>query len=123
LAQSDIKWINLGSVANLEGALRSKRVAAVVASLSMVETAKTQDYGYTLFDSRDTEAWNKVFGGPMPSSTVYALAENVKKNPELYRRVAKAMVQADDFVKANTPEAIAEAIVSEMGGQSLPSLV
>jgi len=123
LAPSEIKWINLGSVANLEGAMRSKRVSAVVASLSMVETAKTQKYGYTLFDSRDTDAWNKVFGGPMPSSVVYALADNVKKKPELYRRVVKAMIQADDFIKKNSAETIAEAIVSEMGGQSVPSLV
>ena len=122
LARDDVNWLNLGSVANLMGALRAKRAAAVVASLSMIETAQDEKIGRVLFDSRDTEAWNKVFGGPMPSSVVYALAANVDKNPELYKRFVKAIIKADEFIKQNSPQAIAEVIAAEMGGQSSDAL-
>lgn len=122
LKKDDFTWLNLGSVANLQGALRAKRAGAVVASLSMIETAKTEKYGRVIFDSRDTAAWDKVFRGPMPSSVVYALAANVDKNPDLYKRFTKAIVKADQFIRANTAETIAETVAPEMGGQSVPSL-
>ena len=122
LARNDITWLNLGSVSNMMGALRSNRAAAVVASLSMMETARAENFGRVLFDSRDTAAWNKVFGGPMPSSVVYALAASVDKQPDLYRRFVRAIVKADGFIKQNTPQAIAELIEPEMGGQSRDSL-
>lgn len=122
LASKEINWINLGSVANLEGAMRGKRVAGVVASLSMIETAENEKNGHVLFDSRDTTAWNSKFGGPMPSSVIYALADKVKARPELYRSLTKAMMQADTFIKENTAETIAKLIAPEMGGQSLPSI-
>lgn len=122
LKKDEFTWLNLGSVANMQGALRAKRAAAVVASLSMMETAKTEKYGRVIFDSRDTAAWDKVFKGPMPSSVIYALTANVDKNPEMYKKFTRAVVKADQFIRGNTPEAIAEAIGPEMGGQSIPSL-
>lgn len=122
LMPKELKWINLGSVANLEGALRSKRVAGVVASLSMIETAENEKNGHVLFDSRDTAAWNSKFGGPMPSSVIYALADKVKEKPDLYKSLTKAMIQADKFIKENSAETIAKLIVTEMGGQSLSSI-
>ncbi len=122
LKKDDITWLNLGSVANLQGALRAKRAAAVVASLSMMEAGKTEKYGRTIFDSRDTTAWDKVFKGPMPSSVIYALTANVDKNPDMYKRFTKAIIKADQFIRANSADAIAEAIGPEMGGQSIASL-
>ena len=122
LKKEDFGWLNLGSVSNMQGALRSKRAAAVVASLSMLETAKTEKYGRVIFDSRDTASWDKVFKGPMPSSVVYALTANVDKNPDLYKRFTRAIIKADDFIRKNTPDVIAEVIAPEMGGQSVTSL-
>jgi NitT/TauT family transport system substrate-binding protein len=122
LKKEDFTWLNLGSVANMQGALRAKRAAAVVASLSMIETAKTEKNGRVIFDSRDTAAWDKIFKGPMPSSVIYALSANVDKNPELYKKFTRAVVKADQFIRINTAAVIAEAIGPEMGGQSIPSL-
>ena len=122
LARNDITWLNLGSVSNMMGALRSNRAAALVASLSMMETARADKSGQVLFDSRDTNAWNAIFGGPMPSSVVYALAANVGKQPDLYRRFVRAVIKADNFIKQSSPQDIAKVIEPEMGGQSLDSL-
>lgn len=122
LKKEDFTWLNLGSVANMQGALRAKRAAAVVASLSMMEAGKTEKYGRVIFDSRDTAAWDKVFKGPMPSSVIYALTANVDKNPEMYKRFTKAIIQADQFIRSNSAGTIAEVIGPEMGGQSIPAL-
>lgn len=119
---SDAAWLSLGSVANLQGALKSGRVESVMASLSMIETATKEGYGRVLFDSRNDAAWNKEFGGPMPSSVIYALVDTIEKKRDALRRFVRAIVRADEYIKATSAEDIAAAIAPEMGGQPVASL-
>ena len=122
LKPGEATWLSLGSVANLQGALKSGRVESVMASLSMIETAQKEGYGRVLFDSRDDVAWNRQFGGTMPSSVVYALTETIDKKKDAMRRFVRGIVKADDWIKKSTPEEIAVAIAPEMGGQPVASL-
>lgn len=122
LKPADITWLSLGSVANLQGALKSNRVESVMASLSMLETAQKEGYGRVLFDSRDGAAWNQQFGGVMPSSVVYALTETIDKKKDAMRKFTRGIVKADDWIKKNSPEEIANVIAPEMGGQPAASL-
>lgn len=118
----DATWVSLGAVSNLTGALKSGRVESVMASLSMMDAATQEGYGRILFDSRDDAAWNKEFGGPMPSSVIYALADTVDKKKDAMRRFVRGIVKADDWIKKSSPDEIAQVILPEMGGQPLPSL-
>jgi NitT/TauT family transport system substrate-binding protein len=122
LKPGDATWLSLGSVANLQGALKSGRVESVMASLSMIETAQKEGYGRVLFDSRDDAAWNRQFGGAMPSSVVYALTDTIDKKKDAMRRFVRGIVKADDWIKKSSPDEIAAAIAPEMGGQPAASL-
>ena len=122
IKSGEATWLSLGSVANLQGALKSGRVESVTASLSMIETALKEGYGRVLFDSRNDAAWNKEFGGPMPSSVIYALNETIDKKKDAMRRFVRGIIKADDYIKKASAEEIAAVIAPEMGGQPVASL-
>jgi NitT/TauT family transport system substrate-binding protein len=122
LKEGEVTWVSLGAVSNLVGALKSGRVEAVMASLSMMDTATKEGYGRIVFDSRDGAAWNAQFGGPMPSSVIYALTDTIENKKDMMRRFVRGIVKADDFIKKASPEEIAQVIAPEMGGQPVPSL-
>jgi len=120
--EGDATWVSLGAVNNLVGALKSGRVEAVMASLSMMESATKEGYGRVLFDSRNDAEWNKEFGGAMPSSVIYALADTIDKKKDAMRRFVRGIVKADEYIKKASPEEIAHVIAPEMGGQPVPAL-
>ena len=122
VAAKDVEWLGLGAVNNILGGLKGGRIEAAVASLSMIETVTTEGYGRVLFDSRDTEAWNKVFGGPMPSSVVYALTPTIEGKADMVRRFVKGIAAADAWIHKSSAREIAEALLPDMGGQPIEAI-
>ncbi|TCR62557.1 ABC transporter substrate-binding protein [Bosea sp. BK604] len=122
LTNQDVQWLSLGALNNIVGALRSGRIEAAVASVSMIETAVKEGYGRVIFDSRDSKEWDAIFGGPMPSSVIYALQATIDQKPEMVKKVVRAMAAADDFIRTNSPEEVAKTILADMGGQDLASV-
>jgi NitT/TauT family transport system substrate-binding protein len=56
----------LGDFATMLAAVKSGQVDAAVATISMIDSAKQQGWGYALFDVTDEKTWLKLFGGPVP---------------------------------------------------------
>ena len=100
----------LGDFATMMGAVKTKQVAATIATVSMVDAAKQEGWGVPIFDVSDTKSWNAVFGGDVPGVACYVLAESVKKKPEMIQAFVNALVKATDIVKASTPEALTDLI-------------
>jgi NitT/TauT family transport system substrate-binding protein len=100
----------LGDFATMMGAVKTKQVAATIATVSMVDAAKEEGWGTLLFDVSDAKGWDSVFGGELPGVGAYVLAESVKKRPEVIQAFVNAMVKATDVLKTSTPEAIADLV-------------
>jgi NitT/TauT family transport system substrate-binding protein len=103
----------LGDFVTMLGAVKSKQVDATIATISMIDAAKQEGWGATLFDVTDEKTWNETFGGDVPGVGCYVLTESIEKRGPAIQAFVNAMVKGSDWVKANTPEAIVDLIYQD----------
>jgi sulfonate transport system substrate-binding protein len=103
----------LGDFVTMMGAVKTKQVAATMATLSMIEKAREEGWGVPLFDVTQDRDWTRIFGGDVPGVTCYALDDTVKKRADVLQAFVTAMTKAYDFLKASSPEAIADVVYTE----------
>jgi len=100
----------LGDFATMMGALKSGQVDATIATISMIDSAKQQGWGHTLFDVTDETAWSNVFGGNVPGVGCYVLEESRESNSDAIQAFVSAMSSAQKVLNESTPEEIVEEI-------------
>lgn len=103
----------LGDFVTMLGAVKSKQIDATIATISMIDAAKQEGWGATLFDVTDEKTWNEVFGGDVPGVGCYVLSESIEKRGPAIQAFVNAMVKGSDWVKANSPEAIVDLIYGD----------
>jgi NitT/TauT family transport system substrate-binding protein len=103
----------LGDFVTMLGAVKSKQVDATIATISMIDAAKQEGWGATLFDVTDEKTWNEVFGGDVPGVGCYVLSESLQKRGPAIQAFVNAMAKGSDWVKANSPEAIVDLIYQD----------
>jgi sulfonate transport system substrate-binding protein len=107
------KLQKLGDFVTMLGAVKSKQVDATIATISMIDAAKQEGWGATLFDVTDEKTWNETFGGDVPGVGCYVLSESIEKRGPAIQAFVNAMVKGSDWVKANPPEAIVDLIYQD----------
>ena len=108
-----LKQVNirgLGDFATMMGAVKAGQVDATIATISMLDSAKQQGWGHTLFDVTDEKAWNETFGGNVPGVGCYVLEDSIKPNGEALQAFVTAMAKAQDVLNTSTPEQIVDGI-------------
>lgn len=100
----------LGDFATMLGALKSGQVDATIATISMLDSAKQQGWGHTLFDVTDDASWNQVFGGSVPGVGCYVLEDSVKSRGDAIQAFVTAMSKAQDVLNTSTAEQIVDQI-------------
>jgi len=100
----------LGDLASIMGGLKSKRVDASIATIEMVNQAKLDGWGTTLFSITDDASWAKAFGGDIPGVAAFVLSKSLKAENETLKSFVAAMVQANDFIFSNSPSAIIDLV-------------
>ncbi|MCE9658168.1 MAG: ABC transporter substrate-binding protein [Burkholderiales bacterium] len=108
-----LKQVNirgLGDFATMMGAVKAGQVDATIATISMLDSAKQQGWGHTLFDVTDEGAWKETFGGNVPGVGCYVLQESLKTNGEALQAFVTAMAKAQDVLNSSTPEQIVDGI-------------
>jgi NitT/TauT family transport system substrate-binding protein len=103
----------LGDLATMMGAVKTKQAAASMATLSMIEKAREEGWGIPLFDVTSDRDWTRIFGGDVPGVTCYVLEETAKRRRDVLQAFVNAMVKGSDFLKASTPEAIADVVYAD----------
>ena len=98
----------LGDFVTMLGAVKSKQVDASIATISMIDAAKQEGWGATLFDVTDAKTWNEVFGGDVPGVGCYVLSESIDKRRAAIQAFVNAMCKGTDWLKANSAEQIVE---------------
>jgi len=109
----DVDIRGLGDFATMLGALKSKQVAATVATSAMLDQVKQDDWAVPLFSIGDDASWNATFGGDVPGIGVYVLQEQIEKNPEAVQAAVTALVKGSDLIKSSSPESLTDLLYED----------
>jgi len=103
----------LGDFTTMLGALKSKQVAASIATVGMVDAAVGEGWAKPIFQSTSDSEWQASFGGDVPGVGVYVLAESIAKRRGDVQALVSGLVAGQDFLNASTPEEITALIRPE----------
>ena len=101
-----VTWVNGGGAKTRLGGLQSKQFDAIMAEPSIQFDAEDHGWGRPIYDVRDTAAWDRAFGGPIPTTAVYALASTVQAEPDVTQAFVNAVYRSMLWLKAHSVDEI-----------------
>lgn len=113
LAPTDVSVIGVGTSAGAVAAMRAGSIDAILNSDPVITILLSSGDAINAVDMRSPETSGAVFGGPYPEASVYVTAAFAAKNPHTMQAVANAVVRAEKWMAAATPEEIAGALPEE----------
>lgn len=113
LAPTDVSVIGVGTAAGAVAAMRAGQIDAILNSDPVITILLSNGDAINAVDMRSPETSNAVFGGPYPEASVYTTAAFAAKNPRTLQAVTNAVVRAERWMAASTPEQIAGALPEE----------
>ncbi len=99
LKPSDISVVGVGATTTAAAALRSGKIDAISNVDPVITILERAGEITVVSDTRNVEAADKIFGGPMPAACLYAPTSFVEKNPNVCQALANAMVRADKWIQ------------------------
>jgi NitT/TauT family transport system substrate-binding protein len=96
----------LGDFTTMLGALKSRQVAATIATIGMVDAATAEGWATPIFQSTSDAEWLASFGGDVPGVGVYVLADTIAKRRGDVQALVSGLVAGQDFLNQSTPEEI-----------------
>ncbi len=107
---SDVSFVGVGASQGAVAALRAGQIDAI-SNLDPVITILSRSNDIRIVsDTRDVAEADRVFGGPMPSATLYAPVSFIEKNPNTVQALTNAMVRADKWIQKAGPSDIVKAV-------------
>ncbi len=104
LKPSDISTIGVGLGAAAVTALKTGQIDAI-SNTDPVMSKLEQDGDIKIVaDTRTMKGTQQVLGGPMPAGCLYAPVEFIKKNPNTVQALTNAIVRADKWIHAASPQ-------------------
>ena len=107
---TDLTFRGLGDLSTMLGALKSKQVAATVATMGMMEQGIKQGFAVPIFDVTDDAAWTAAFGGDVPGLGCYVMKDSITRDADALQAFVSAMVLGQDFITASSADAITDLI-------------
>ena len=110
LKPNDVSFIGVGAAAGALSALRSGQIDAMV-NLDPVNTMLEQKNDIRVIaDTRTLKDTTALFGGPMPSGSLYTTEAFLTKYPNTAQALANAIVRADKWIQKAGPSDIIKAV-------------
>ena len=94
-----VEWVGGGASTTMLGGLKAGRFDAIMAVPEWQAAAVEEGFGTPLYDIRDEQAWNRVFGGPIPVTVGYVLKETIEKSPDLVQAYVNANYRAQQWIR------------------------
>jgi NitT/TauT family transport system substrate-binding protein len=113
LDPSDVSIIGVGTSAGAVAAMRSGQIDAILNSDPVVTILEQSGDTHTAVDMRSPATSDAAFGGPYPEASVYTTAAFVAKYPHTTQAITNAVVKAERWMAAATPDQIADALPVE----------
>jgi NitT/TauT family transport system substrate-binding protein len=103
-----VNFISVGDPGPQMGAFRSGRIDALMTNLVNYIDILDSDVGKAIFDANDGAAWDKVFGGNVPSQCTFAMADQIAAQPTIMQGVVNGIYRALKFIEKSSAETIYE---------------
>ncbi len=110
LRPSDVSIIGVGTGAGGIAAIKSGQIDAI-SNLDPIITKLEQDGDIKVIaDTRTMKGTEQLLGGPMPAGCLYAPVEFIRRNPNTVQALANAIVHADKWIHAASPQEVLKAV-------------
>lgn len=110
LKPSDVSFIGVGGGAGAITAMRTGQIDAIANLDPVISTLLKEDAIKIIADTRTLAVTQEIFGGNMPSGCLYTSQAFIDANPNTTQALANAIVRADKWIQAATPDEIAEVV-------------
>lgn len=110
LKPSDVSFIGVGAGAGAITAMRTGQIDAMANLDPVISTLLKEDAVKVIADTRTLKDTMQIFGGNMPSGCLYTSQEFIDKNPNTTQALANAIVRADKWIQAASPDDIAKVV-------------
>ncbi|HVG78352.1 MAG TPA: ABC transporter substrate-binding protein [Patescibacteria group bacterium] len=94
-----VEWVGGGASTTMLGGLKAGKFDAIMAVPEWMWAAEDQGFGKAIYDVLDAQAWNRVFGGPLPATVGYCLKETIERRPEAVQGYVNACYQAQQWIR------------------------
>ena len=118
-----VTWVNGGGAKTMLGGLQSKQFDAIMAAPSLQFDAEDHGWGRVIYDVNDEVAWKRAFGGPVPTTAIYALTSTIQAAPDVTQAFINAVYKALLWLKAHNVDEIYARIGEKYMGDVDPKAV
>ena len=105
-----VEWVGGGASQTMLGGLKAGKFDAIMAVPEWRWAAEREGFGTTIYDVLDETAWNRVFGGAIPVTVGYVVAETIEKSPDLVQAYVNAVYRAQGWIRGARDDEIVDAI-------------
>ncbi|NYT38566.1 transporter substrate-binding domain-containing protein [Allopusillimonas soli] len=110
LKPADVSYIGVGAGAGAITAMRTGQIDAIANLDPVISTLVKEDAVTLIADTRTLKDTKQVFGGNMPSGCLYTSQSFIDANPNTVQALANAIVRADKWIQAASPDEIAKTV-------------
>ncbi|HUH59354.1 MAG TPA: ABC transporter substrate-binding protein [Candidimonas sp.] len=110
LKPTDVSFIGVGAGAGAITAMRTGQIDAMANLDPVISTLLKEDAVTIIADTRTLKDTQQIFGGNMPSGCLYTGQGFIDKNPNTTQALANAIVRADKWIQAASPDEIAKVV-------------
>lgn len=110
LKPTDVSYVGVGAGAGAITAIRTGQVDAISNLDPVISTLLKDDAIRIISDARTLKDSHEIFGGDMPAACLYASQSFLDANPNTVQALANAIVRADKWIQAATPDQIARLV-------------
>ena len=113
LKPTDVAVIGIGAGASVIAAIEQGRVDVVSQTDPAVTMLEKDGKVKVIAETRTPEGTVKLFGGPMPASSLYAPIDFIRKNPNTVQALTNAMLRTLMWMQDATPQQILATVPEE----------
>jgi NitT/TauT family transport system substrate-binding protein len=113
LKPTDVAIIGIGAGASVIAAMDQGRVDVVSQTDPAVTMLEKDGKVKVIAETRTPEGTQKLFGGPMPASSLYAPLDFIKRNPNTVQALTNATVRTLLWMQDASPQQILAAVPEE----------
>jgi NitT/TauT family transport system substrate-binding protein len=111
LSEDDVEVLQLGEINTIVAGLKSRKADAAVTWEPGTSQMEAQGIGTVLLNALRPADHQKLLGSPTSISMTLAVRDQLlEENPELVRRVIRALDRASAWIKKSSPEQVADVI-------------
>ena len=113
LKPTDVAVIGIGAGASVIAAIEQGRVDVVSQTDPAVTMLEKDGKVKVIAETRTPEGTVKLFGGPMPASSLYAPIDFIRKNPNTVQALTNAMLRTLMWMQDASPQQILATVPEE----------